>query len=248
VSKVPRYTTFAPGELEKRLRELAPKGSFFYVTQSDVQAVHSRGRVILKEHRFPVTLPDGTEAQCRYERLGSQYHRFEYIYQDGSALPRQNVFTRLANDSRSIEEKGRELASACFREAIEWERKDYFARASEPSDGSRKKRPEKYRMKAKTAKELGGCYAVCLRTPTSLFPVSSAFSTLEKANAAWKERALPNTVVACCNRLDRCWELPKFNPLYAACDLREGPLTAIPPEELGRKEVRDDAPVSGTAP
>jgi hypothetical protein len=229
VAKSPRYTTFAPGELESRLKELSPDGAFFYVTESVAQAAHSRGRVLLKEHRFPVLLPDGTEAQCRYQRLGSQYHRFEYTYRDGTLLPRQHVFARLANDTTTVEEKGLELAVACFREAVEWERKDYFARASEPSDGSRKKQPGKYRFNAKTAKELGGWYAVCLRAPTHLFPVSCAFSSLEKANAAWKEMHQPNTVVACCNRLDRCWELLKWNPLYAECDLRENILTTIPP-------------------
>jgi hypothetical protein len=247
VSKAPRYTTFAPGELEKHLRELAPDGSFFCVTPSNVPSAARTGRVLLKEHRFTVLLPDGSEASCRYERLGSQYHRFEYTYADGSMLPRQNMFARLANDAKTIEEKGRELAVVCFREAVKWEQKNYFARASEPSDGSRKKQPEKYRMKAKTAKELGSCYAVCLRTSTSLFPVSSAFSTLEKANAAWKEMQMPNTVVACCNRLDRCWEVPKFNPLYAECDLRTDALTAIPPKALERKEVTEDEPVSGQA-
>ena len=246
MSKSPRYTTFAPGELEERLRELSPNGAFFCVTQSEAQTMHSRGSVLLKEHRFPVTLSDGTEAACRYERLGSQYHRFEYTYRDGSTLPRQSVFERLSNDGRSIETKGQQLAQQCFRDAIEWERRDYFARASEPSDGSRKKRPEMLRLNAKTAKELGGWYAVCLRAPTHLFPMSAAFSTLEKANAAWKEMALPNTVVACCNRLDRCWECPKWNPLYAECEMRDDIVTAPPPETPERKEETKDEPLSGT--
>lgn len=252
MSKAPRYTTFAPGELEQRLKELSPNGTFFCVTESVAQSAHRRGRVLLKEHCFQVLLPDGTEASCRYERLESQYHRFEYTYRDGTSLPRQHVFTRLANDTRAIEEKGRELATACFREAVDWERKEYFARASEPSDGSRKKQPQKYRLKAKTAKELGGCYAVCLRTPTHLFPVSSAFSSLEKANSVWKEMKMPNTVVACCNRLDRCWQVPKFNPLYAECEMREDALTAITPEPRKRKEIMEDessgASLSGTTP
>gem|GEM_PF-6809294 len=247
MAKTPRYTTFAPGELEARLKELAPNGDFFCVTESETQAAARTGSRLLKEHCFQVTLPDGTEAQCRYERLGSQYHRFEYTYEDGSTLPRQNIFERLANERSVIEAKGQELAEQCFRDAIEYERRDYFARASEPSDGSRKKRPECYRMKAKTAKELGGYYCVCQVYGASLLPRSVAYSSLEQANAAWKEMNKPDTVVACCNRLDRLWEVPKYNPQYADSKVRERAM-ALSPERLGRKEVREDESVSGATP
>ena len=67
-------------------------------------------------------------------------------------------------------------------------------------------------MNAKTAKKLGGYYALCHRTQKGLLPFGVAYATLEKANAALNENAQPNAVVACCNRLDRCWESPKFNP------------------------------------
>ena len=211
MNKAPRYTTFANGELETRLKEMAPNARFISIPQSAGQGRTGSGTLI-KEHCFTVTLPDGTESRCRYDRLGSQYHRFDYAYHDGTALPRQNLFERLANDVRSIEAKGRELASACFRDAIEYERRNYFARASEPSDGSRKKRPEKYRMNAKTAKKLGGYYAVCHQTQKGLLPFGVAYATLERANAALMETDRPNAVVACCNRLDRCWEAPRFNP------------------------------------
>lgn len=252
VAKSPRrYTTFAPGELEARLRELSPNGDFFCVTESEAQTVARTGSRLLKEHRFTVTLPDETKSPCRYERLGSQYHRFEYVYQDGSTLPRQNLFERLANDRSIIEAKGQELAEQCFRDAVEYERRDYFARASEPSDGSRKKQPEKYRLNAKTAKELGGYYAVCLRAPGHLFPIGRAYPLLQQANAAWCEMNKPDTVVACCNRLDRCWEVPKYNPLYAYNTLREI-VAALSPERLGRKEEREDEPsgepLSGSEP
>ena len=160
---------------------------------------------LFKEHCFTVTLPDGTESPCRYDRLGSQYHRFSYAYHDGTPLPRQNVFERLANDVKTIEGKGQELAPACFRDAIERERREYFARASEPSDGSRKRCPERYRMNAKTAKMLGGYYALCHQTQRGLMPFGMAYATLERANAALLETDRLNVVVACCNRLDRCW-------------------------------------------
>lgn len=245
MAKKPRYTTFAPGELEIRLRELSPNGNFFCITESEAQAAHRGGSKLFKEHRFTANLPDGTQAQCRYERLGSQYHRFEYTYEDGTPLPRQNLFERLANDRCVIEAKGQKLSEQCFRDAIEYERRDYFARASEPSDGSRKKRPECYRLKAKTAKELGGHYCVCQVYSRSLYPRTVAYSSLERANEVWKELELPNMIVACCNRLDRMWEVPKYNPLYANTELREVAMM-LSPERLGRKEVKEDEPVSGT--
>ena len=211
MNKPPRYTTFADGELETRLKEMAPNASFISIPRSDGASRIGSG-TLFKEHSFTVTLPDGTQSPCRYDRLASQYHRFSYAYHDGASLPRQNLFERLANDVKSIEDKGQELASACFRDSIEQERREYFARASEPSDGSRKKRPEKYRMNAKTAKKLGGYYALCYQTQKGLLPFGMAYATLERANAALNENPQPNAVVACCNRLDRCWETPKFNP------------------------------------
>ena len=227
MNKPPRYTTFANGELETRLKEMAPNASFISIPRSEGGSRMGSGP-LFKEHCFTVTLPDGTESSCRYDRLGSQYHRFSYAYHDDSPLPRQNVFERLANDAASIEVKGKELAQACFRDAIEQERREYFARASEPSDGSRKKRPEKYRMNVKTAKKLGGYYALCHRTQNGLLPFGVAYATLEKANAALVETDRLNVVVACCNRLDRCWEEPRFNPLR---------------KDKPEKEERGDGPV-----
>ena len=211
MNKPPRYTTFASGELETRLKEMAPNASFIPIPRSEGRDRIGSGP-LFKEHSFTVTLADGTQSPCRYDRLASQYHRFSYAYRDGTSLPRQNLFERLANDVKTIEDKGQELASACFRDAIEQERREYFARASEPSDGSRKKRPEKYCMNAKTAKKLGGYYALCHQTQKGLLPFGVAYATLERANAALRETDPLNVVVACCNRLDRCWEEPRFNP------------------------------------
>ena len=234
MTKAPRYTTFAEGELETRMKEMAPDARFISIPRSEGPG-RPGSATLTKEHRFTVTLPDGTQSCCRYERFGSQYHRFHYAYHDASPLPRQNLFERLANDAASIEGKGQELASACFRDAILRERREYFARASEPSDGRRKRRPEKYRMNAKTAKTLGGYYALCHRTQNGLLPLGVAYATLERANAALKENPQPNVVVACCNRLDRCWEVPKFNPLTDCADV------SSPPSD--RKEEREDGPV-----
>ena len=235
MSKAPRYTTFASGELETRLKEMAPNASFISIPRSEGQVRIGSG-TLSKEHCFTVTLPDGTESPCRYDRLGSQYHRFSYAYHDGTSLPRQNLFERLANDAKSIEDKGQELAQACFRDAIEQERREYFARASEPSDGSRKRCPEKHGMSAKTAKKLGGYYALCHRTQKGLMPFGVAYSTLEKANAARLETDRLNVVVACCNRLDRCWEVPKFNPLMM-------PAIGATSPPSDRKEEGEDGPV-----
>lgn len=112
------------------------------------------------------------------------------------------------------------MAAACYKEAIYQERKDYFQRATEPADGSRKRCPEKYRMKPAEAKAQAGKYAVCERLGESLYPVSPLFDTIERANAVWREKGDLILMVACCNRLDRRWELPRYNPLYAEHDPR----------------------------
>ena len=112
MNKPPRYTTFAEGELETRLKEMAPNASFISIPRSE-----GSGRIgtLVKEHHFTVTLPDGTESPCRYDRLGSQYHRFSYAYQDGTSLPCQYHCARLANDAQSMVTRGQELAQNCFR-------------------------------------------------------------------------------------------------------------------------------------
>jgi hypothetical protein len=135
-------------------------------------------------------------------------------------MPRQTYAERLGNDAGSIEQKGVEMASACYLDAIRIERNDYFRRASEPSDGSRKKRPDRYRMKPAKAKELAGKYGLGTRSLNALIVVGPYYDDIEAANAAWREKADTRFMVACCNRLDRCWELPKYNTLYAEFDPR----------------------------
>jgi hypothetical protein len=214
-----RYTTFAPGELEQRLRELAPKAEFTQPVPIGV----GKGRSLLKAHTFPITFPDGQPGTCRYERGGPRWHLFHFQYWDGSRMPRQVCVDRLANDPSAIEVQGNALAGACYREAIQVERKDWFQRASEPADGSRKKNPALYRMKAIQAKQQAGKYALCKRLGQSLIVVGPVCESLEAANADWRARNNPRLVVGCCCRLDRCWQLPKFNPLYAECDPRIAP-------------------------
>ena len=140
MAKTTRYTTFAPGELESRLRELSPHGALYSAGNSERTAT---GR-FLKSHSFAVSLPDGTEGSCCYERLGPKFHRFIYTYEDGTVLPHQIVWEALPNDPQSLEQEGQSRTEACFRDAVEYERREYFCRASEPSDGSRKQRPEMF--------------------------------------------------------------------------------------------------------
>lgn len=225
----PRFTTFKPGELEQCLKEIAPQANFSLPLHTGA----GKGRQILwKNHTFAVTFPDGQEGTCKYERSGPQWHLFSFRYADGTAMPRQSTAHRLANDVVTIETKGRELAASCYQEAIREERRDYFQRASEPSDKSRKKRPEKVRMKAAKAREWAGLYTVCARSGEHLIPIGTLYQSIEKANADWRERSDARLVVGCCNRLDRCFDLPKFNPLYAECEMR--------PEFQGKRASTQD--------
>jgi hypothetical protein len=216
VPKQLRYTSFKPGELEQRLREFAPQSA------GTIPLTNGRGNGSLcKSHAFAVAFPDGKSGTCCYERKGPSWHEFRYAYADGVNMPRQLFMERLGNDVGSIERKGGEMAQACYLEAMRAERDNYFRRASEPSDGNRKKRPERYGMKAQRAKEIAGLYALCRMWNGSLAPVGTLYEEIEKANQAWRETGDAKLVVACCNRLDRCWDVPRYNTLYAEFDLRE---------------------------
>lgn len=170
---------------------------------------------LIRDHRCSVAFPDGTEGTCLYERLGPAYHRFDYRYADGSHLPRQYWTHPLLNDYETIEEATRARAEDAFMEGIEVERKDYFARASEPTSGARKTDPTKFQMSAKRAKELGGKYALCTHVGRRLVPVSVIVDTFAHAKRIWMDCQQPEFLICACNRLDRCWELLKLNPLKA---------------------------------
>ena len=225
----PRYTTYPTGELGEALRRLNPTDAPpLPVNAEEMQrgiGVQHRSSPIVKGHDFAATFPDGTEGTCHYERLGPAFHRFDFTDADGHKMPRQWHTKRLDGTSADIERTGKEIAEAAFRDAIEQERRDYFCRASEPGDGSRKKRLDRFQMSAKRAKELAGRYALCLRLGIKLLPMAGeTFAKLDEANAAWWKwrEELPGVpdyrtspVVGCCNRLDRCWEIPRYNPLYS---------------------------------
>jgi hypothetical protein len=249
-NRYPQYLTFGPGKLEEEVRQrmhLPPGAPLPALPPTTASRPVGRGQ-IHRSHRFTVTYPDGQTGTCSYERKGPAWHVFRYVYTFGGkedALPHLHHTHPLASAAGDgaaqvaaiavIEAKGQVLAERSFKEAIERERQNYFARASEPTDGSREKDPSKYRMSAKRAKELGGKYALCYRSPQTghLIPLAGpTYEKIEEANDAWREmrahrRArdpeMTQTVVGCCNRLDRCWELPRFNPLYKEHDSRQQP-------------------------
>lgn len=213
--RFPRFLTYGPGELEALLRDqlgLAPDAPLPYETTG-------RDKLV-KEYSFAVSYPDRTEGTCRYDRRGPSYHLFHYTYRDGTKLPVQWWTQRLANDLPTIAAKGKELATGVYARACEEERDRYFKRISVPCNGTRSPHPERSQMTVTRAKELAGRYALCLRPGKRLIAVSPSFGTLAEANAAWTQQQNTTLVVACCNRLDRCWEIPKYNPLYADFDPR----------------------------
>jgi len=211
----PRYTTFKPGELEQALQQVAPgeagAAAAAAAALSNASFPARPGR-LLKEHACAVSYPDGRDGACRYERLGPAYHRFDFTHEDGTPLAREWRMRPLENSVKAIEHQASELAPLAFATAVERERKEYFCRASESHE--RKKQPERYQMSAERAKEMAGKYALCRPVGSALLPVSPPFMSLDVVNTAWREVGDRRLVVACCNRLDRCWELPRYNPLY----------------------------------
>jgi hypothetical protein len=183
-------------------------------------AVVSRSH-LLKAHSCAVSYPDGADGTAAYERLGPAYHRFDFRYSDGAILSRRYLTRPLGNTPADIEAKARELAEAAFLEAVETERRDWFARVSEPTDGGRKKNPLRYQVKPAEAKQHGGRYALCLLIGSRLVRMSATVKTVAEANTLWQQRGDTNLVVACCNRLDRRWEVPKYNPLHREHDFRK---------------------------
>jgi len=199
--KYPQYTTYSPEE-RARLFGIQPE-----------TPPTGRSRIRFRTLRCVVTYPDGSEASASYERLAPHQHRYVYRDESGATIARLYVNGPVENTVEAIESLAKERAQQAFEDAMEDERRYYFARASETFDGARKKNPDKYRLKASEAKERGGKYALCIRLGSKLVPVSEPLETFSLAVARWGSRIDPSAVIACCNRLDRCWELLKFNPL-----------------------------------
>lgn len=168
------------------------------------------------------------------------WHLFRYVYCDGVWLPYVDYSFRLDGGESVLRAKAQELAAQSYRLAIAKERKDYFQRATEPSDGSRIRRPEKYQLSAETAKANAGYYAVCKQTEGGVLILSSVlYQNIENANAEWRERNDISLRVLCCNRLDRCWELPRYNLLYKEHDPRDwlSPLAQVPDAPWEEEEL-----------
>jgi hypothetical protein len=238
----PRYTTYQEAELREVLKGLDPEGRY---PQPDILALKQGKRgapqrtSLLKSHECSVTFPDGREGTCSYTRGGPTWHIFRFTYQDhigSTSLPMRYCLDRLENSQKAIEEKAKELAAASFADAVSRERRDYFCRATEC--GGRKARPERFQMSAKRAKRIAGKYALCLSIGGKLLAVSLLFDSLEAANTAWLEKKEEigdkRLMVACGNRLDRCWELPRFSPLYKEYDPR------IFPSAGGQKDGHEE--------
>jgi len=216
MSRFPRYTSFKFGEIERLLAGMTKEGTF-------PSPPHRRGHsTLVREFSCTVTFPDGREGECHYDRRAPAWHLFRYQYCEGIWMPYVDWSFRLDGGESVIQTKAQELAEQSYRLAIAKERKEYFQRASEPSDGSRKRTPEKYRLSAATAKADAGYYAVCKQSAGGVHILSPVlYKDIENANTEWRERGDTTLRVLCCNRLDRCFELPRYNPLYKEYDPRD---------------------------
>jgi len=254
----PRYLTYRPEQLEARLRELDPTGQFPVPSLTAVHgaansvgsgALPGRSRLV-KSHSCPVAFPDGQEGTCAYTRGGPAWHQFRFTHGTGNAatlLPVLHMTERVSNDRASIEEAAKRFASLAYTAAIGRERTDYFQRVSE--GGGRKRRPERCQMKTERAKQLAGKYALCRALGGGkLLPISNTFESLDAVNEAWREKGDRNLVVACCNRLDRCWEMPRYNPLYATFDPRPRLRPHLRTPEGTATALTGSLPARATAP
>ena len=160
-----------------------------------------------------VEYPDGTAGICQYERMGPAYHSF--TFQRGEKKrPLSHLWSldRIANTPAAIGAKCSELAESAFWRAVEYERRDWFARATIGTGSSRTVDHRTYRMDLRRAKAIGGKYALCVAVGIGLVPYSAIQDTLKEACQAWKD-GKQHLVVACCSRLDRNWQLCELNPL-----------------------------------
>ena len=218
----PRYTTYLPGELDAALRRLSPQHfAEGGLNPAVLPTVHGSGSRLIHEHTLGISFPDGTEGTCRYVRKAPNFHQFFYDHTsplDGftTTLPVTALFERMQNTVVAIEEAMHTRTTAAFASAVEWEKRDYFRRATLPQDKSRTIDAALFQMTARQAKKDAGTYAVCVRIGRKYLPVViRAFGCLEEANAAWRNIARPNTTVCGLSRLDRAWKPLRFNPAYA---------------------------------
>ena len=256
MASFPRYTTYGVGELEQRLRDM-DRGSRFPESLPSPAGSLPKGAPtqersatgLLTRHSCQVTYPDGASGDCVYVRCGPTWHLFRYGHmgKDGktSTLPERTDNARIANTVQAIEEMAKHKAADAFWSAVLRERKEYFQRASASEGMGRKAKPERSQMKAGRAKELSGKYALCRIVGKSRIPVSEYFDDMKEAVSAWEGQTDKTLVIACCNRLDRCWEEPAFNPLFANPDYPKPPFTPLPLAPIVLPPTREDLADAG---
>ena len=168
---------------------------------------------LLKALDCTVQYPDGTAGICQYERMGPAYHSFTFQRgQKNRPLSHLWSLDRIANTPEAIGAKCSELSETAFWRAVEYERRDWFARATIGAGSNRTVNYHTYRMDLRRAKAIGGKYALCVAVGTGLVPYSGILDTMKEACQAWKD-GKQHLVVACCSRLDRNWQLCELNPL-----------------------------------
>lgn len=241
-------TTFKPGDYEALQRELFPHREPVPLAKAVNALAPARG--LFHSHACTVQFVDGKVGNCTYERKGPTWHVFHYFYPgqwtrsgQPAELAMQVWQKRMDNDRMEVECLAQTLSADAFAHAVASEQQHYFARASPDLNGNPPRQADKSRFTtdAKTAKEWAGKYALCWTGLPALRFIGNAsatlgrdlFNSVEAANNLWRTGEFPDAfgtianahdhrlVVACFNRLDRCWELPFFNPLYTEHDLRE---------------------------
>jgi hypothetical protein len=217
--RLPIYSTFQPGELEKQLKALALKTCAVTDAPEGWKA-NRLHRFHLKHHECEVLYPDGTSGTCFYIRHSPECHTLRYEWGEPSrfgtreSLPIVSFLEPLGRDTASVEAKMCELAASAFSSAIWKERKD--ARCIQPpwtGYGSRKADPKLFTLSRERAIALAGRYALCARLEPSgkLLAASATFETLDEVNAAFQERQNPALIVALACRWARRWMAIRFN-------------------------------------
>ena len=179
VSSGKRYTTFAPGELERILKDLALK-SGVVADVPNAWEVKRRNPLHHRWHNCKVTYPDGTEGTCHYTRQGPRWHILQFEHGGGSRLPYVYHGDELGRDAQSIEALCQQNAAKAFAMAVCQEQKE--AKRVQPpwtGYGKRKADPATFQLSHERAIALAGKYALCLKLPTSgkLLPVSGTYAT-----------------------------------------------------------------------
>ena len=223
MARLPIYTTFASGELERQLTALAQRAGVVSDAPDGWRARRTH-RFHLKHHECAVIYPDGTDGVCYYTRHGPKVHAFSYAWGEPKPrtgyrerLPLVTILEELGKDAASIEAVAREKASVAFGYAIEQERKD--ARRAQPpwtGHGSRNADQKLATLSRERAMALAGKYALCIHLQPSgkLLATPGTFESLDEANAAWRESGDDSLVVAIASRWARRWMPLRLNPLY----------------------------------